>query len=265
MRRRLAALALAFCAAAGAQDAAVPALRVCADPDNLPMSHADGSGFENRIAQLIADDWKVPLQYEWLPDRRGFVRKTLGAQLCDVIIGIPVGFERAATTRPYYRSTYVVVQRQDAQAPIASYEDTRLGTLRVGVQLIGNDMAASPPGYVLAAHGYTANVRGYPLAGEVPAAQRAVRGVAAGELDAAVLWGPQAGWFAQHAGVPMRVTALPSPAVRGMQFEYDIAMGTRRPDAALLARLDDFIARRQADIDRILDAYAVPRVPGGPR
>lgn len=262
-------LVLLACAAfaAAAQEASQPptALRVCADPDNLPLSHADGSGFENRIAQLIADDWKVPLQYEWLPDRRGFVRKTLGARLCDVIIGVPAGFERAATTRPYYRSGYVLVEREGSEAPLRSYEDPRLARKRLGVQLIGNDLAASPPGYVLASHGYTQNVRGYPVPGEHPAAQRAVEAVARGELDAAFLWGPQAGYFARHAGVPLRVNAVTAPAdTQGQRFEFAIAMGTRRPDAQLRARLDDFIARRQPDIDRILDEYAVPRVGGRP-
>src|SRR3954464_1947861 len=105
--------ALLFCMAAlllAPPAQAADALRVCADPDNLPLSHSDGSGFENRIARLIAEDLRLPLAYEWLPDRRGFVRKTLGAQLCDVLIGVPAGFERTATTRSYYRSSYVLVE-----------------------------------------------------------------------------------------------------------------------------------------------------------
>lgn len=250
---------------AAAEDAqAMSTLRVCADPDNLPFSHADGSGFENRIAQLIAEDFKLPLSYEWLPDRRGFVRKTLGARRCDVIIGVPVGFERAATTRPYYRSSYVMVQRASLQPAVQSFDDARLAQLRIGVQLIGNDLAASPPAYVLAHHGVTKNVVGYAVPGEQPASERAVHAIERGELDAALLWGPPAGYFARHASVPLRITVPPPPAdVKGMLFEYAIAMGTRRPDAALRERLDDFIVRRQADIDRILDDYAVPRVAGG--
>ena len=246
------------------EDAPQPqALRVCADPDNLPYSNQDGAGFENRIAQLLAQDFKLPLQYQWLLDRRGFVRKTLGARLCDVIIGVPVGFERTAATRPYYRSSYVFVERAGAAPPVRSFDDPRLSRMRLGVQLIGNDLAASPPGYALARHGYTSNVRGYPVPGEHPAAARMIAAVADGELDGALIWGPQAGYFAAHARVPMRVAVLPPPPeAAGLPFEYSIAMGVRRGDSQLRERLNDFIRRRQGDIDRILAAYAVPRVRG---
>jgi mxaJ protein len=258
-------------AAADAELAAAPtpqpqALRVCADPDNLPYSKEDGSGFENRIAQLLAEDLNLPLQYEWLPDRRGFVRKTLGARLCDVIIGVPAGFERTANTQPYYRSSYVFVQRAGVAAPVRSFDDPRLAQMRLGVQLIGNDLAASPPGYMLARHGYTSNVRGFPVPGEQPAAARIIAAVARGELDGAVVWGPQAGYFAAHAGVPMRVAVLPAPPqATGLPFEYSIAMGVRRGEPQWRERLNDFIRRRQGDIDRILAQYAVPRVAGAPQ
>lgn len=258
--KRLLAAGLLACAALALAHAEKPAqLRVCADPDNLPLSHENGSGFENRIAQLIADDWGVPLGYAWLPDRRGFVRKTLGEHLCDVIIGVPVGFERAATTRPYYRSTYVLVDRAGAAAPLA-FDDPRLKTWRVGVQLIGNDLAASPPGYALARHGATHNVTGFPIPGEEPAAARMVRALARGELDALFVWGPQAGWYAREAGLRVTPVAAPTDLPKPIAFEYAIAMGVRRGDTGLREALDDFIARRQGDIDRILDDYAVPRV-----
>lgn len=249
-------LALVVCVAATAM-ARADELRVCADPDNLPYSREDGSGFENRIAQLLANDMEMPLAYAWLPDRRGFLRKTLGAQLCDVIIGVPVGFERAATTQPYYRSAYVLVERATNAPPIRTLDDPRLAALRIGVQLIGNDLAASPPGELLARHGYTQNVRGFPLAGDEPSAQRAVDAIARGEIDAAVVWGPQAAYFARRAGVPLRVTRLEAPP--DSHFSFAIAMGVRSADKALRERLDDFIQRRQGDIDRILAQYEVPR------
>ena len=246
------------CGALAADDAKV--LRVCADPDNLPFSHEDGSGFENRIAQLVAREMKLPLAYEWLPDRRGFVRKTLGARLCDVIIGVPFGFERTLTTQPYYRSSYVLVDRAASGAPIRSFDDPRLERMRLGVQLIGNDLAASPPGYALARHGHTTNVRGYPVPGDEPAAARIVRAVATGELDAALVWGPQAGYFASRAKVPLRITVVAPPADIGQPFEFSIAMGVRRGDPALRDTLDGIIQRLQPEIDRILAEYAVPRV-----
>jgi mxaJ protein len=253
-------VAFAFALLLTARAFAADSLRVCADPDNLPYSRADGSGFENRIAELIAAELKRPLEYAWLPDRRGFVRKTLGAQLCDVIMGVPADFERTANTRPYYRSTYVLVQRA-GDAPVRSLDDPHLATMRVGVQLIGNDLAASPPGALLARLGDTQNVRGFPLAGETPSAQRAVEAIARGDIDAAVLWGPQAGYFARHASVPLRIAALHAPA--DAHFDFAIAMGVRRGDSALREELDEIIARRRADIARILDEYGVPRVREG--
>jgi mxaJ protein len=126
--------------------------------------------------------------------------------------------------------------------------------------LIGNDLAASPPGYVLAHYGYTRNVRGFPVVGDEPSAQRAVDAIAHGELDAAVLWGPQAGYFAQRSSVPLRVSALPAP--RDAHFDFAIAMGVRRGDTQLRAQLDDVIRRRKDDIDRILADYGVPRIEG---
>jgi mxaJ protein len=257
--RRLAVLAFAFVAA---QALAAEPLRVCADPDNLPYSRADGSGFENRIAQLIADDFGQPLAYEWLPDVRGFVRKTLGAGKCDVIVGVPADFERTVNTQPYYRSGYVFVERESGAPPVRSFDDPRLAQMRIGVQLIGNDLAASPPGGLLARHGYTQNVRGFPLVGAQPSAQRAIDAIARGDLDAAVLWGPQAGYFAHRSAVPLRVTRLPAPA--DAHFDFAIAMGVKHGNAVLRDRLDDFIRRRHADIDRILAEYDVPRLEAAP-
>jgi quinoprotein dehydrogenase-associated probable ABC transporter substrate-binding protein len=246
-------LALA-CLAAQARE-----LRVCADPDNLPLSHQDGSGFENRIAELVAAELGAQLRYEWLPLRRGFVRKTLGAGLCDVFIGVPREFERVATTRPYYRSSFVFVEGPRAR-DVETFSDPRLAQLRIGVQLVGNDLAATPPGHALARAGLTDNVRGYTIFGDGPAPQRMVAAVAAGELDAALVWGPQAGYFAAHAPRPLTVRVAHAPeGLEGIAFEFDIAMGVRRGDRALRDELDGVIERRRADIDAILASYSVPR------
>lgn len=240
-----------------------PALRVCAEPDNLPYSRRDGSGFENRIAQLAAEDLHLPLQYEWLPDRRGFVRKTIGANACDVIIGVPAGDSRVLTTRPYYRSTYVFVQREDrarTSGALTSFDDPRLAALRIGVQLVGNDLAATPPGHALARHGAVERVRGFTVDGDGPPASRMVRDVADGTLDAAIVWGPQAGYFAARAGAPLRLSPAVPPADPGLPFAFSIAMGVRRGDTAMQQQLNGFLGRRAAEVDAILDAYDVPRV-----
>lgn len=266
-RLALAVVALAWSAGQACADTAPPdLLRVCADPDNLPYSSADGSGFENRLARLLALDLGRDLQYAWLPDRRGFVRKTLGAGVCDVVLGVPVGDARLQTTQPYYRSSYVWVQRADAGDPPAGFDDPRLAHLRIGVQLIGDDMAASPPAFALARHVPQARVTGFPIPGQTPAAQRIVAALAAGQLDGALVWGPQAGFFAQRAGVPMRIARLAAPPdlPRPQTFEFDIAVGVRRGDEVLRLRVQEALHRRRADIDQLLAEYGVPRVGAGP-
>ena len=259
--RRLLAVGALLLGAAGSAAGDERLLRVCADPDNLPYSKADESGFENRIARLLAAELKATLSYAWHPQGRGFVRKTLGAGLCDVFIGVPAGFDRVATTRPYYRSGYVFVNRVDARRTLDSFEGPGLRSLSIGVQLVGDDLAATPPGHALAQRGATERVVGYPVYGEGPAAERALRDLASGSLDAAILWGPQAGFFAARSPVPMRVSAAPAPEGLAMPFEFSIAMGVRKGDTALRQALDAVIERRGDEIAAILDAYAVPRRP----
>lgn len=242
-------------------------LRVCADPDNLPLSHADGSGFENRIARVVADELGAELRYEWLPLRRGFVRKTLGAGTCDLFIGVPRDFDRVATTRPYYRSAYVFVDGPRARG-LDSFDDARLAGLKLGVQLVGNDLAATPPGHALALAGQVDNVRGFTIYGDGPAAQRMIAAVRGGQLDAALVWGPQAGYFARRGGDVLEVrNARPPAELAKMPFEFDISMGVRRGDTALREELDAILERRRPDIDAILAEYAVPRTdrPAGAR
>lgn len=251
-------LPLAF--AASIAHAAAPAeLRVCGDPDNLPYSSRDESGFENRIARLVADDMGAKLTWFWQEQRRGFVRKTMGSGQCDVFIGVPAGFERVLPTRPYYRSTYVAVTRRDG-APFTGFDPAALKGRRIGVQLIGDDLVASPPGYALTRAGAVDNVRGFTIYGDGPAAQRMVDALASGQIDLALLWGPQAGWFAHRAQVPLVVTAAAAPAGLPVPFEYSITMGVRKGDTALRDRLDEILQRRRADIDAILASYFVPTV-----
>jgi quinoprotein dehydrogenase-associated probable ABC transporter substrate-binding protein len=264
MRKLLALFGILACLGAAAQEPP-QALRVCADPDNLPYSREDGTGFENRIAELVAADFGLPLEYAWLPDRRGFVRKTMGAGLCDLVIGVPAGFDRTLNTRPYYRSSYLLVQRAGSEAPLRDFSDPRLRRWRIGVQLIGDDLATSPPGHALAALGATENVVGFPIPGEQPAAQRMVAALARGELDAAFVWGPQAGYFARTSAAPLRLQRVAPPQqVETQRFEFAIAMGVRRGDKALRDRLDALLVRRHEDIARILADYAVPVLEAAP-
>jgi len=226
-------------------------LRVCAEPDNLPFSRADRSGFENRIADLLAQELGAQLVYAWQAQRRGFVRKTLGAGLCDVWMGVPADYERVLSTRAYYRSAYVFVY---GKRMLRSFDDPALRTLRIGVQLPGNDMAATPPGYALAARGAIDNVVGFPIYGEQPAAQRIVQAIAKGTLDAAIVWGPAVGYFARKQSFSVAKAAAPE-----LPFEFAIAIGVRRDASDLRDALDAALARRMQDVERILDEYAVPR------
>jgi mxaJ protein len=240
-------------------------LRVCADPNNLPFSNERGEGFENRIAELLAADLHERLEYTWWAQRRGFFRNTLKAGVCDVVLGVPSSFELAATTAPYYRSTYVFVYRK-GKLSVASFDDPVLRDVKVGVQLVGDDGANTPPAHALTARGIIENVRGYTLYGDYrepnPPA-RILDAVAKGDVDVAVVWGPLAGYFARRERVPLAVVPVsPQFDLPFLPFVYDISMGVRRGDEELRQQLDDFLQRRRPDIERILDEYGVPQLKG---
>jgi len=264
----LAASALVPAIRAGAQASVSPApwrpgvLRVCADPNSLPYSNEKQEGFENRIAELVARELKAELRYTWWAQRRGYIRNSLRAGLCDVFIGMPTGLDMVLVTRPYYRSTYVFVNKRSAPR-ITSFDDPRLKRLRVGVQLIGDDYANAPPAEALSHRGIVKNVRGYSVIGDYQQPNppsRIVRAVTEGEVDVAVVWGPLAGWFARSSKVPLRVVPVsPEVDVPYLPFVFDIGMAVRRGETALRDSLDAVIHRRQRDIDRILADYGVPR------
>jgi mxaJ protein len=239
-------------------------LRVCADPNNMPFSNARGEGLENALARLVARDLGAELTYTWMPQRRGFVRNTLAAGRCDGMMEAPVGFSRAATTRPYYRSTYAFVTRADRHMRLSSFDDTRLRGLRIGVQTIGDDYANPPPAAALARRGLARNVVGYPVYGdyskEAPLSA-IVDAEARGDVDVAVLWGPAAGWLARREAVPLRVVPIADHEDAAVsRLSFDIAMGVRRDDEELRSRLDAVIARHPEEIRRLLARFRVPRL-----
>jgi mxaJ protein len=241
--------------------AAAP-LRVCADPNNLPFSNQRGEGFENKLAELVAKDLGKTVTYYWYAQRRGFVRNTLRANKCDVIMGVPSSFELALTTRPYYRSGYVFVTRRDRKIGIESLDDPRLRALKIGVQMIGDDYASSPPAHALANRGMTRNVVGYSVYGDYSQdspTRRIVDAVAKREVDLSAVWGPTAGYFAKQSSVPLRVTPFtPEIDLPFLPFVFDISMAVRREDTALRDQLDRIIEKRRAEIARILRQYGVP-------
>jgi mxaJ protein len=237
-------------------------LRVCADPNNLPFSNDRGQGFENRLADMLARDLGTRVQYTWWAQRRGFIRNTLTSGLCDLVMGMPTGVAHAATTRPYYRSTYVFVAPRRRHLAIRSFDDPALRTLRIGVQMIGDDFANSPPAHALSNRGIITNVVGYSVMGDYsqpnPPA-RIVEAVARGEIDAAVVWGPLAGYFASRQAEPLDLTPVSPTADPSLPFTFDISMAVRPTDDRRRATLDAFIVRRRGAIEQLLREYGVPR------
>ena len=237
-------------------------LRVCADPNNLPFSNQRREGFENRLADLIAGELGETVRYTWQPQRRGFLRNTLNAQACDVVMGMPQGSDRVLTTRPYYRSSYVFVSRKDRHLSVRSLDDPVLRKLRIGVQLVGDDYANTPPVHALSRRGIVKNLVGYSVLGdysqENPPA-RIIDAVIARDVDVAVAWGPLAGYFAKKSPIPLELVPV-SPEVDppGLRFAFDISLAVRTEDTLRMKELERILERRRSDIDRLLRDYGVP-------
>lgn len=251
------ALATAACASAAT-------LRVCADPNNLPYSNDQKQGFENQIASLIANDLGMQVDYFWFPQRSRFFEKTLQRGVCDVVMGVPVGMDDAATTSPYYRSSYVFISKAARHLGISSFDDPRLRNLKIGVQVLGEEDDSLPPVHSLVARGLVHNMVGYSIFGNLneknPAAD-VVRALQKGDVDVAVVWGPLAGYFSRHSTVPLAITPVSDdPLFPNLPFRFDIAIGVRRGNTALKQTLDRELVRRHEQIEQILRAYGIPQL-----
>ncbi len=269
MRRLL--LATLLCSAACCSvmaSAQTRELRVCADPNNLPFSNDKGEGFENKIVDIIAKDIKAKVTYTWWAQRRGFVRHTLYAEACDLWPGVAAQQEMLSPTQPYYRSTYVFVTRADRHLDIRSFDDPKLKSLKIGVEMIGYDAQNTPPAHALARRGIIQNVRGFSVLGDYrkpnPAAD-IVEAVAQGTVDVGIAWGPLAGYFASKAPVTLTVAPV-QPQQDGIKFPmtFAISMGIRRGDNSLAREIDRALIRNKPAIDAILATYHVPRLPEYP-
>jgi mxaJ protein len=242
---------------ASAAIAAKP-LRICADPDNLPFSDRAGRGFDNRIATLVAQDMGRRPIFVAARSRRGFLREQFNRNACDLLAGVPVGMRGVATTRPYYRSTYVFVTPAREHLQIASFQDPRLNGRRIGLQILEEDY--SPPSLPLIRNGHAAQLVGFASFGA--ASGDIIRAVADGRVGAAVVWGPVAGYFG--AKQQRRVVLTPvSPTVdsSGVPFAYSIAFAVHKSDVALRDAVNASIARLEPQIRRILAEYHVPVLP----
>jgi quinoprotein dehydrogenase-associated probable ABC transporter substrate-binding protein len=249
-----------FCASI--PDYAATQLRVCADPNDLPYSNDQLHGFENQIAKLIASDLEMEVSYFWYPQREKFFLQTLKRDSCDVVMGVPSGFEEALTTRPYYRSSYVFVSRHDRNLRIHSFDDPRLKMLSIGVHVLGDREKSQPPVFALTSRGIVRNLVGFNIFGtlyETNPAADLINAVSDKKVDVAVVWGPLAGYFTQHSEVPLDITPIADDSLNpSLPLSFDIGMGVRKGNTQLQKQLDAELIRRKTEIDQILRTYGIP-------
>jgi quinoprotein dehydrogenase-associated probable ABC transporter substrate-binding protein/PQQ-dependent catabolism-associated CXXCW motif protein len=231
------------------------ALRVCADPNALPFSNEQGEGFENKIAQLMADKLGVPLVYTWYPQTVGFVRNTLRANRCDLIMGVVAADELVQNTNPYYRSSYVLVHREGEGDRFGDLDRPTMRTARIGV------VAGTPVADLLVRKGLIGRAVPYQLMADSrydnpPKAM--VDDLARGNVDAALLWGPIAGYYATREPEPLTLVPLPSDPRTGLRLDFRISMGLRPNEPDWKHRVNRLIAELQPQIQAILADYGVP-------
>ena len=230
-------------------------LRVCADPRNLPFSNEKGEGFENKLAELFADKLQKKLDYMYFPQATGFVRMTLGAHRCDVIMGFPQGDDLVQGTNPYYRTAYALVAKPGSGLDdVDTLEDARLKGKHIGI------VAGTPPATNMAVNGLMANAKPYPLMIDTrvdSSAAAMIDDLTSGQIDAGVLWGPMAGFYAKKANPPLHVTPLVKETT-GPRLVYRIGMGVRRADQNWKRQLNRLIQENQPAINKILLDFGVP-------
>ncbi len=229
-------------------------LRVCADPNNMPFSDEKREGFENKIAELLGQRMSLPVRYTWFPQVVGFVRNTLRAGRCDLVMGTVAGDDIMQTTTPYYYTSYVMVYRKDDGWSFSGFDDPKMKTLHIGI------VAGTPPADLLVRHELMANARPYALQVdtrfEAPGHQM-LQDIAKKEIDAGLLWGPIAGYFIRHEDLPLIMAPLPSEP-GAPRMAYHIAMGVRNNEPEWRRRINAEINQNQTEITDILRDYGVP-------
>jgi mxaJ protein len=242
--------------------------RVCVDPENLPFSNRAQEGFENKIADLLAKEFGTTPSYIWWGQRRGFIRNTMFATLkeqrCDIVIGVPEGYDLVRTTKPYYRSTYVFVYPKGKGLQIKSLDDPILKKIKIGVHLFGDDYTNPPPVHELAKRGIIDNVVGFDTfySPQNPPS-KIIDAVAGGQVGAAIVWGPAAGYFVTHQRVALEMVPIPSGKT-DLPFAFNMAMGVRPEDTALKSQLEKVLDKKRVEIRQILLDFGVPLVESKP-
>ena len=237
-------------------------LRVCADPHNLPGSNTAGEGFENKLAELLAQTWNSKLEYVWWAAPRGMMRM-LNGMYCDVMLEIPTGFDMAGVTRPYYRTAYVIVQRKDASHKITGLDDPALKTMRIGVHLFAADGENTPPAMALSAHGVVGNLIGYPTtyAGGQFHPEDIIKAIIADTIDVAIVWGPIAGYFTKQLGADLLLTPVADDTLTRIPFAYSMGFATRNREHEFRDSLQRFLDTKGPAIRNILEQYGIPMLP----
>jgi quinoprotein dehydrogenase-associated probable ABC transporter substrate-binding protein len=230
-------------------------LRVCADPRNMPFSNEKGDGLENKIAELFADKLSKKLDYMFFPQATGFVRMTLSAHRCDVIMGFPQGDDLVQGTNPYYRTAYALVAKSGSDlAEVDTLGDPRLKGKHLGI------VAGTPPATNMAVNGLMTTAKPYPLMIDTridSSAAAMIKDIVSGEIDAGILWGPMAGYYAKQQTPPLRVVPLVKETT-GPQLSYRIGMGVRAADQNWKRQLNRLIQENQPEINKILVDFGVP-------
>ncbi len=232
-------------------------LRVCGDPGNMPFSERKEDGFENRIAAIIAEELKVKIRYYWLTQGPGFVRNTLGTGLCDIIIGSAAGGELVQHSNPYYRSAYTLVTRTGELDGVTRLDDPKLKGKSIGV------IGGTPPVNRMGEVGLVSAMKAYapyqldPARKHQTVSAEVIADLAEKRIDAAILWGPAAGWLAKQSGVPMTVVPLLQEPDRP-PLTFRIALGVRLEENDWKRTLNTILRKRRADIEKVLRDYDVP-------
>jgi len=212
----------------------------------------------------LASQLNAKLSYIWQRQKTGFIRQTLGAERCDVVMGVPYGYERVLSTQPYYWSSYVFVTARNRHLSITSFDDSILRQLKIGLHGIGSDGSNSPPASALAVRGITGNLVGYSMWGDAsiknPQAQ-VIEAVAKGDIDVAIVWGPIAGYYAKKYGNDLELTLAPhDPKLPDMPFDYEISLGVRKTDQAFAEKLEKILKQQRGKIHNILTIYNIPLI-----
>jgi len=250
------AATLAAAPVAAAEPARAGAVRICADPDNMPFSNAEGEGFENKLAELIAEKLDAKLDYSWFSEASGYVPNTMGSAACDLVMGYAQGTGLIDDTNPYYRTSYVLLYREDNDAlrGVDGFSDPRLKGTSIGF------FARTLPASILAMHGLVHTARPFDVGAYENAASAATAMIAemvSGKLDAGVLWGPVGGYYAQRASASLKLVPLVKETA-GPRTVYGITMGVRPNDPQWKHKINKVIAENQAAINVILQDYNVP-------